>query len=383
MWSPQRYIDEGIEKGIDQHLLDRAIAQIEQVALPHPNLPALLTLGHLARRLEENYFDLRKLVRGSRSESYRFFRIRKRSGGHRLISVPEPGLMKAQRWIAAHILNSLPIHHCSFAFKPESSIYRCAARHCRARWLVKMDVSGFFGSINEIQVYHVFRQAAYQPLVAFELARLCTHAPEGSSRYKDPTWQAPRHPSPIVDYHTSQIGFLPQGAPTSPMLSNLVMRDADAAIEAIAKAAGLRYTRYSDDLTFSTSADFDRRRAKTLINEVTRVLARKGLSPNPRKTVVVPPGSRKVVLGLLVDGGRPTLTREFRSTLRQHLYYLERLGPRAHAQARGFDSIGGMYRHVRGCIDFAKMVDKPLAAALLSRFDRIPWPLESEQVDSA
>ena len=88
--------------------------------------------------------------------------------------------MQVQRWIAAHILNPLPVHHCSFAFKPGSSIIKCAARHTGARWLVKMDIAGFFSSISEIQVYRVFLSLGYQPLVAFELARLSLQEHERS-----------------------------------------------------------------------------------------------------------------------------------------------------------------------------------------------------------
>jgi RNA-directed DNA polymerase len=135
----------------------------------------------------------------------------------------------------------------------------------------------------------------------------------------------------------------------------------------------VRYTRYSDDLTFSTPSGFDRVRARNLIWKVHGVLRRIGLHVNHRKTAVVPPGGRKVVLGLLVDGALPRLTRDFRSTLRQHLYYLERRGPVEHARRRGFSSIWGMYRHIRGLIDFANMVEPTYAQAMLSRFDAVAW----------
>jgi RNA-directed DNA polymerase len=79
--------------------------------------------------------------------------------------------MRVQRWLAVHVLKPLPTHHRSFAFSKDASIYHCAGQHCGAQWLVKMDVSGFFGSISEIQVYRC-REAGYEPLVAFELARL-------------------------------------------------------------------------------------------------------------------------------------------------------------------------------------------------------------------
>jgi len=372
-WSPQQYLADGRLLGVDPTTLQSAVEQIEEVIVTHPELPALLTLNHLARRTGADYQELRSIIRCSNG-FYRHFRIHKRSSGHRLISVPAPTLMTVQRWIAKYILNSQPVHHCSFAFGPGASILKCAARHTGARWLIKLDVAGFFGSISELRVYRVFRSIGYRPLIAFELARLTTHAPLESPRYTLSQWRAKPHPSPIGKYWRGRIGYLPQGAPTSPMLSNLMMRDSDAEIEALSKAMGIRYTRYSDDLTFSTSGNFDRVSARKLIWRVRTILGRVGLQINNRKTNIVPPGGRKIVLGLLVDGTQPRLTRDFRSMLRQHLYFLSKVGPAEHTKQRGFDSIWGMYRHVRGLIDFANMVEPFYAQALLGDFDKMNWP---------
>src|SRR5258708_7345791 len=104
-WSSQQYIADGEAAGIDPTILQNAVDQIERIVVPHPKLPALLTLNHLAKRTGADYLTLRSVVRDS-AGSYRHFRIRKRSGGHRVISVPEPTLMMVQRWIAVYILNS-------------------------------------------------------------------------------------------------------------------------------------------------------------------------------------------------------------------------------------------------------------------------------------
>ncbi|ARR52346.1 hypothetical protein HY78_02170 [Rhizorhabdus wittichii DC-6] len=376
MWSPQHYRERGRQLGADDDVIERAAAAIESFIDKHPNRPPLLTIGHLARRSGVSWFHLRQFVEGSRSGIYRYFRIRKRSGGHRQISVPDPKLMIVQRWIARHILAAIPVHRASFAFAPQSSIVGCARQHCRARWLIKLDISGFFGSISEIQVYRVFLGAGYAPLVAFELARLCTHAPSGSKRYAKRTWTAALTERAIRPYTQPHIGYLPQGAPTSPMLSNLVMRETDKLVAAVATKAGVTYTRYSDDMTFSTIGSFDRERALAVIREVTAILRRAGLSVNEKKTKIVPPGARKLVLGLLVDGAEPRLTRTFRDRLRQHLHYLQKLGPEAHRAARGFDTVSGTHRHVRGLIDFAQSVDPALAEKMREKFDAVAWSLD-------
>jgi RNA-directed DNA polymerase len=375
VWSPQRYIARGLAAGRDRTLLNRAVEQIERLILPTPSLPAILTLNHLAHRTETNYTTLRNTVEDS-STYYRSFHIRKRSGGRRLINVPQPELMRVQRWLTAHVLRPLSAHHRSFAFSKKASIYRCAAEHYNARWLIKMDVSGFFGSISEIQVYRVYREIGYEPLVSFELTRLTTYAPPASIRYTSPNWSTRQKAYSIPPYVSDRIGFLPQGAPTSPMLSNLVMRCIDIELDAIARAMGLVFTRYSDDITFSTRGTFTRQKAGLLIWRTKRTLAKIGLRTNDRKTTIVPPGARKVVLGLLVDGAHPRLTHEFKSKLRQHLYYLEKYGPQGHAEKRNFDSIWGMYRHIRGLIDFAKMVEPDYAKIMLARFTSLSWPTD-------
>jgi RNA-directed DNA polymerase len=373
MWSSQHYIKLGTELGHPLDLLENAVDQIECVIDPAPHPPAILSLGHLASRAEVPYASLRRII--TREEAvYRHFPVRKRAGGVRIISIPEPHLMKVQRWLSRYVLNLVPAHQSSSAFHPGSSIVACATKHCGAEWLVKLDVSGFFSSISELQVYRVFRSLNYQPLVAFELARLCTFAPESSPRYLKANWQN-WHKEGVEPYRYRGQGFLPQGAPTSPMLSNLAMRNIDSDLTDISKTYGLRYTRYSDDMTFSTrKKTLTRATAMSLIYEVRNRIMSAGLRLNRGKTVIVPPGSRKVVLGLLVDGPTPALPREFRMNLKQHLHFLEKHGPVEHAKARNFDTVWGMRRHVRGLIDYATMVDQSYGIKMLHRFESVTWP---------
>jgi RNA-directed DNA polymerase len=377
VWTSQRYISGGEARGVDVAMLERAAELIGTLANRRPPLPAILTLKHLAARSGASYIELRRTVE-RHDVGYRNFHIRKRSGGRRYIQIPPDDLMRAQRWLSEHVLARIPPHSRSFAFSKKASIMRCAAQHSGARWLIKMDVSAFFGSISEIQVYRVFLKAGYQPLVAFEFARLATYAPEQSSRYQRAAWVRRKPYERIWAYGTERVGYLPQGAPSSPMLSNLVMHDIDADFEELAASHGLTYTRYSDDLSFSTRKEFDRLRAKQLIASVTRRLAASGLRVNKKKTTVVPPNSRKIVLGLLVNGDEPRLTKEFRSSLRQHLYYMNRLGPRAHAVKRGFDTISGLYNHVLGLINYAKMVEPEYARHARSLFEQVDWPANVE-----
>ena len=376
MWSPQRYLEGGHRAGVSEEALNNALREIERFKEIDSNLPAILSLNHLAKRIDIPYPRLRSAVMRYRPlKLYRHFPIRKRSGGQRIISIPNPDLMKLQRWVNKYILHHQRVHTCSYAFAPGSSIVKCASRHTGARWLIKMDISNFFGSISEIDVYRVFSSIGYRPLVSFELARLTTCLALGSSRYRLSRWRSRKQRTVISDYEYSVIGHLPQGAPTSPMLSNLVMKSHDSSIKEISDEFGATYTRYSDDMTFSKRGDFSRTRSMDLVREIRSVLVGAGFYLNHSKTVIVPPGSRKIVLGLSVDGSEPCLTRDFKSKLRQHLYYLRKFGPANHRDYRDFDSILGLKHHVRGLIDFSAMVNPSLGRKMLDEFNGIDWPL--------
>ncbi|MGH8508245.1 MAG: reverse transcriptase family protein, partial [Gammaproteobacteria bacterium] len=132
----------------------------------------------------------------------------------------------------------------------------------------------------------------------------------------------------------------------------------------ISDAHGLVYSRYADDLCLSTdNSTFSRGEATTVIGKIYRVMTDFGLSPNITKTRVSPPGGRKVTLGLLVDGSEPKLTREFRASLRQHIYYITHptIGPAKHAAVRRFDSVMGLRNHIQGLISYARHIDPSFA----------------------
>lgn len=383
MWSSQSYKKQGLEKERPEALLDDAITQSELVMHSGKNLPSILSLNHLAKRTGVEYEWLRGFVMrrsmdgGGPIDSYDKFSIRKRSGGRRFIHVPTPKLMHTQRWINEHILKNLPLHPASHAFSRGNSIQKCATRHCGAKWLIKIDIADFFGSISEIQVFRVFNSLNYQPLVAFELARLCTVGTSWPSRRSMlPQWRTRKVNKSIPTYHRELLGYLPQGAPTSPLLANLVMQGCDQSLQVLAQRFGLAYTRYSDDLGFSTkNKSFGRTQARKFIFEAYKILSQSGFRPRLRKTTIVPPGGKKVILGLNVDSEMPRMSKSMRDRIRQHLYFLEKLGPVEHAINREFDSVWGLKAHLRGLIDFANMIEEDFAKSSLEKFNAIDWPV--------
>jgi RNA-directed DNA polymerase len=376
MWSPHLYKQEGARVGRSNLLLENSIEQIESVFEINDQLPPLLTLNHLSERTGVSLEQLRLLVSRKKEDAYTKFSIAKRSGGRRFIKVPAVQLNHVQKWIHQHILSSVPSHRASYAFIKGKSIKDCAAQHCGAKWLIKLDIVNFFESISEIQVFQVFNCLGYQPLISFELARLCIIAtPDHSPRISSKNWHATKKYNTIAEYDQPLLGYLPQGAPSSPLLSNLVMRSCDKELTNIAKEYGLKYTRYSDDITFSIfSSDFSRDTAKDVIKKANKVLSKQGYLPHFKKSKIVPVGAKKIVLGLNVDGSAPRLQKEFKDRIRQHLYFLKKVGPVDHVLARGFDSIWGFKSHLRGMIDYAKMIEPQYAEKMLEEFNSIDWP---------
>ncbi|MCA6952793.1 reverse transcriptase family protein [Pectobacterium polaris] len=383
MWSSQNYKKQGLAKGFSESLLTKAITQSELLICSQNNLPSILSLSHLAKRTGVEYELLRGFVMRNATtgvehfEIYKKFSIRKRSGNRRFIHVPTPKLMRTQRWLSEHILEKLPVHVSSQAFKKGNSIKKCASRHCGAKWLIKIDIADFFSSISEIQVYRVFRSLNYQPLVAFELARICTVGTHNNSpRGVFSNWKILNPNNVISVYNQKLLGYLPQGAPTSPLLANIIMNDCDKALQTLAQRNDLIYTRYSDDLTFSTTdKQFDRSKAKEFVFNAYQIISKYGFRPQFRKTTIVPPGSKKIVLGLNVDSDLPRLAKHTRDSIRQHLYYLEKMGPVQHAFNRQFDSVWGLKMHLRGLIDYANMIEPDFAKSCLLKFNSIEWPV--------
>jgi RNA-directed DNA polymerase len=370
LWPPSVYLSLAKEKGVAASVADEALRQAR--LLSQRDLPAVITLGHLSARSGVGYTTLRAYMRAN-SDAYRSFRIRKRSGGRRLICVPEQGLLEVQRWIAQHLLNRVKPHPASFAYAPGQSIVRCATQHCRARWLLKIDIKNFFESISEIQVHRVFRALGYNELISFEMARLCTRRYEQTRRENTRVWKADHSRYSIPDYQRRQIGHLPQGAPTSPMLSNLAMLKFDGVVQAMAASHGFVYTRYADDLAFSAIKS-DRASVVRLLLMVNKELRKSGFLPNSSKTSINPPGTRKIILGLLVDGDRPRLLPEARAALQLHLHFIEKFGAASHAEKRGFKSIWSLRRHLEGHVSFVRNVEPDFGNELALRIQAVEWP---------
>jgi hypothetical protein len=386
-WRSQHYQSIGRSKGIAPEILDAAMQTSAVIVRKNARLQPILTLRHLAYLADCDYSFLRAVVGRAIENPYRVFAIHKRPATNgkarfRTICAPDAQLLKAQRWLVANVLNHATnaVHAASKAFAPDCTLVKAAEPHCGARWLIKVDVQNFFESVSEIAAYRAFRTLGYQALVAFELARLCTRLGTLTQRRSHPQWL--RKPGRIYqigkyNHAMGRIGHLPQGAPTSPMLANIAMQAVDAEFEALACSGGMVYTRYADDLVFSTrDKKFTRDLGTSLVGSIYRILGKYGFSPNVAKTEIIPPRARKVVLGLLVDDLTPRLPREFKEKMRMHLYYLKRddIGPARHAKKREFIAVASLRNVLYGLAAFATQIEPTYGSSIRRDLDAIAWP---------
>ena len=320
------------------------------------------------------------------SANYRMFAVSKRSGGLRFIHAVTGDLQIVQRFINQEILQRCNPHPASFAFHTSGGIRKCAAHHCCAKWLFQFDLSDFFYAVNEAHVFKVFREMGYRELLAFELARLCTtiRLPRNKHEYLKRRPGLPLFPRLGVESKggglpypltPGELGVLPQGAPTSPMLSNLAATKLDESLTSLADEFGFIYTRYADDITISASHLPKSVAIGTIYHRIINCIRKAGFKENREKIRIAGRGSKKVVLGLLVDGPEPRISRETYKRIDRHLHAAKKFGLEATAAHEGFDSAFGFHNHLAGLVRFVHDVDKKRWSEFSERLASIdvPW----------
>lgn len=337
------------------------------------NLPVILTLGHLSHITNVPYQFLYNIVK-RQTDPYRVFTIKKRNGGKRYICIPENGLLDVQKWIHSNILcSSTTIQKLSpqvTAYIPKSSHIVNAKKHLGSEWLLKLDITSFFESISEKQVYHVFRSLGYRALVAFCFARLCTRVIPlyYDRRDKKKRWKTN---SNNYKFFSNQIvGHLPQGAPTSPMLANLVCIKLDKQLQSIAIREKLNFTRYADDITFS-GLTLSRKNLVCVSRKASKVISCFGFGVNVQKTNIVNSGSRKVITGLCVNDNVLRIPRTYKEKVKQELYFIDKYGFEQHCTALKVKNHLSYLRHLRAKIVYICQVETQTGQKFLEQFNKI------------
>lgn len=257
-------------------------------------LPIIFNREHFSQLVGYNLEYIHRMS-NSPIHFYRTFSIRKSSGKLREISEPLPDLKSIQKWILTEILNNIPVSAFAKAYTTGRSIKENARFHKKQNFVLNVDVKNFFPSIPFYKIKELFKEMGYTNDVSLLLSNMCCLE-----------------------------NCLPQGAPTSPALSNIVCLNLDKKLSTLAINHKLRFTRYADDITFS-----GKELPHKLINKIKSILLSENLIINKEKTRIQRRNNRQEVTGIVVNE-KLQVPRSMRHKLRQEIYYIKKYGVNSH-----------------------------------------------------
>ncbi len=318
-------------------------SQSDHEKLARLTLPVLHVANDLASAMEITVPELRFLAfnrRTSVTTHYQRFAIPKKTGGLRHISAPMPRLKRAQQWVLWNVLEKVELHQAAHGFRRGRSIVTNARPHVGADVVINVDLEDFFPTITYRRIKGVFRNFGYSEQISTILALLCSEPEIDEVELDDRTYFVARSER-----------FLPQGAPSSPAITNLICRGLDARLNRTADQLGFTYTRYADDITFSGSGDaLDN--VGRVIRRIKHAVEEEGFRLNAAKTRIQRNSRRQEVTGLVVNEQvnvpRAAL-RRFRATL----FQIERDGPAGKRWGHSPDVMAS----IEGFANFVAMVD--------------------------
>jgi retron-type reverse transcriptase len=316
------------------------------------NLKQLRTLLNIRSRNQLGYF---LLATDHKDGPYTTHTIPKRDGSDRTICAPKKQLKWVQRQILNLILSKVHAHPAAHGFVIGRSTVSNARPHVGAELIVKFDLKDFFPTMHYFRVMGLFASLGYPTgnclfgtedksnQIAPVLARLCCYTPDPKK------WGS---------------ALLPQGAPTSPTISNLVCRRLDARLDGLAKRNSGVYTRYADDLTFSfqKAEGINLGRFRWWVDQVCQ---QEGFTVNQEKFRVIRDSQRQVVTGIVVNETL-RIPRDMRRRYRAILHNCQKNG--VEAEARGNPRFR---EYLRGFAAYLNMVQPEEGAALLLRVNEM------------
>lgn len=225
---------------------------------------------------------------------YHSYLVPKKRGGFREIFAPTNELKAVQRKIADFlVINKKQNLNVSFGFELNTNMVVGARKHVNKQVVINLDIKDFFQSINKKMIAESLRKTFNLNTISWKFLEIVTLK-----------------------------GYLPTGAPSSPVLSNIYCHEMDLELLKFSKEFKFTYTRYADDLTFSTDEKINK---KNVIKFITKIIERYQFKINSKKTKVFSRSYRQEVTGLVVNE-KVNLSREFRYNLKALLHNLKKDG---------------------------------------------------------
>ncbi len=287
---------------------------------------------------------------------YQYQLLKKPDGRTRLIEKPKSRLKELQRKIYLEILTTAEIHSAAHGFCPGKSCLSHAANHTSKRYVMSYDIAQCFQSIGWLQVKTVFLRMGYPDRVSTYLTALCTHSV-----------QLKRSHLSLFDASQRMLlkqRHLPQGAPGSPALTNIILYRLDHRLTGLANQLGLNYSRYADDIALSGNAHRDYRFLEPLIGGI---CLDEGVTLNYRKTRIRRSHQKQRLTGIVVNN-KPNIDRKQFDTLKAILTNCARHG----LQSQNRISHAHFSAHLLGKIQYVKSLNKERGLKLEKIYRNIP-----------
>lgn len=295
----------------------------------------------IARAMGISVKKLRFLAFSRKASHYIRFQIPKKRGGKREISAPMLQLKHTQEWILYNILEKLELHNAAHGFFGGRSIVTNAQPHVGAEVIVNIDLKDFFPSISYKRVKGLFKSFGYSEAASVIFGLICTEPKVKEGKLDGKTYL-------LLSWTNRR---LPQGAPTSPAISNLICRRLDRRLSQMAGQLGFVYTRYADDLTFSASGD-SLCNICNVLKRTESIVKYEGFDINDEKTRVLRKARRQEVTGVVVNS-KLNVSRETLKRFRATLYQIEKDGLRGKHWGQSNDLIASL----QGFANFVYMIN--------------------------
>lgn len=281
---------------------------------------------------------------------------KKSSDTYRLLEIPKIKLKSVQRKINRELLTNIPAHPDVHGFVSGRSTVSFTHHHIDKQWVLKMDLKHFFTRITYTRIFNIFSTLGYPHNVVRLLSLLCTNrVPRQIIGKRITDWT---HRKTLLALH------LPQGAPTSPALSNLAAFNLDCRLSALARSIDINYSRYADDILFSGNSRMD---LNNFIAFIGYIAAEEGFLVNYRKTRVMGKGQRQTATGIVLNKHH-NIPREEYEQLKAVLHNCVTKGVKS--QNNGHTDF---YAHLKGKLNYFSMLNPAKAKKLERQFLKIDW----------
>lgn len=362
-FSQEEYILAAKSHGHSPEFIDVTIKYAQKLITQQ--LPVIFTLEHLSSILGMPILEIKDII-NSRRKYYKFYEIKKRNGnGVRQIMAPHNNLRQVQKYINDEILSNISLHESATGFTKGKSILDNALPHINKNAILNIDLLRFFDSISEKRVYGIFKSLGYASNLSVDLAKLTTvKLPEEYFNTFDN-----KELSSYLEIVPKGSCILPQGAPTSPMLSNLILRNLDLRLSKLAEKLDVHYSRYADDITFSGVIE-----NLPKIKLIRRIIRDEGFNINWKKVGIYKKGRKQIVTGLTVSNNAH-IHRNFKKEVKKHIYACNTFGVKNHLKFMHLEEIGLYKEWLLGKIYFIKSIEPEIALKLMIEFNKIVWPI--------